>query len=244
MHAGADYGQDTALADANGTVGIYHVINRGLNNSRILSTPEEKDAFRELLSALKRGHKLNIYHYVIMSNHFHLAVEALNIEDLSRYVGSVCALYSRRWAQSPWWRREGHFGRAGLEASWFKRLAIWTGLAVISREIRWLPRSRVSIALKTMNGPPPPLIYSAGRMRWWTRALILIGASWGADEMARRVFYAKHLSCPDDEAAKLFGGCGTIIGDDEFVLQKFSRNGRLIDKRAGRPKANNNSVKC
>ncbi len=35
--------------------------------------------------------------YAIMSNHFHLAIEALTTRELSAYVGSVCSLYSRYW---------------------------------------------------------------------------------------------------------------------------------------------------
>lgn len=32
-----------------------------------------------------------------MSNHFHLAVESLKINELSSYVGKICELYSRHF---------------------------------------------------------------------------------------------------------------------------------------------------
>ena len=165
-----------------------------------------------------------------MSNHFHLAVEALNIEDLSRYVGSVCALYSRRWHKA----RGG--GRRPLWQGRFRSVVVQK-VGYMDRLGRYIERNPLAAKAAGVNCPEgyewsSSAAYILGR----EDALVDVGAhphwaSWGADEVARRAFYAKHLSCPDDEAAKLFGGRGAVIGDDEFILQKFSRNGRPIDRR-------------
>lgn len=79
------------------SAGVYHVFNRGLNNSWILGTPEERDCFYELLCRKAEKHKLNLYHYCIMSNHFHLAVEVLDIAVLSSFVSGICSQYSKTW---------------------------------------------------------------------------------------------------------------------------------------------------
>ena len=54
---------------------------------------------------------LNIYHWVIMSNHFHLAVEAINPRDLSQLIGKVCSRYSIYY----------HQGRGGSGRLWQER---------------------------------------------------------------------------------------------------------------------------
>lgn len=77
--------------------GVFHVFNRGLNNSWILSRQKDRNVFLALLDDHRADFKLNIYHYVIMSNHFHLAIEALDMKELSAYIGTVCSLYSRYW---------------------------------------------------------------------------------------------------------------------------------------------------
>jgi REP element-mobilizing transposase RayT len=71
--------------------GVYHVFNRGLNDAL------DRNFFVDLLRRLRNGFRLNVYHYVVMSNHFHLAVEVLDSRELSSYVGGVCSMYSRHW---------------------------------------------------------------------------------------------------------------------------------------------------
>ena len=77
--------------------GVYHVFNRGINSAWILSTAGERDFFCKLLYEQKKHFKIEIYHYVVMSNHFHLAIETMDTKTLSAYIGRVSALYSRYW---------------------------------------------------------------------------------------------------------------------------------------------------
>ena len=77
--------------------GVYHIINRGINNTWILETEDDRNTFLELLVKQKTGKKISIYHWAIMSNHFHLAAESLNVKELSNYLSKVSSLYSRYW---------------------------------------------------------------------------------------------------------------------------------------------------
>ncbi len=43
--------------------GIYHVLNRGLNNSCILSKGKDREYFIELLDVQRRDFTLSVYHY-------------------------------------------------------------------------------------------------------------------------------------------------------------------------------------
>ena len=74
--------------------GVYHIYNRCANNLWILDSPECKDKFLELLERLSGKYELNIYHYCVMSNHFHIAAEG-NIKNISSFVSGLSCQYSK-----------------------------------------------------------------------------------------------------------------------------------------------------
>ena len=118
--------------------GVFHVVNRGINRSWIMEQAEDRKFFLELLVKEEKKYSMNIYHWCVMSNHFHLAIEALKVSDLSLYIGKVCELYSRYFhrkhgGSGTIWQgrykscvvqKEGYPCRAGaspcLEATWRK----------------------------------------------------------------------------------------------------------------------------
>ncbi|MCX6936542.1 MAG: transposase [Verrucomicrobia bacterium] len=55
--------------------GLYHVINRGNYRAHIFETDGAKFAFENALRETLEGYGWRIHAYVIMSNHYHLAVE-------------------------------------------------------------------------------------------------------------------------------------------------------------------------
>ena len=73
------------LARRNLGNGVYHVYNRCANNMWILDTDEDKNKFLNLLVKYKEKYHFSIYHYCIMSNHFHLAIEG-DIKDISSFI--------------------------------------------------------------------------------------------------------------------------------------------------------------
>ena len=82
------------------TDGVYHVYNRSIGRAPILNQPEERDRFVELLKEKLSKYRLNVYHYCVMRNHFHLAVEALDIHELSSFVSGLSSSYSRFFRSS------------------------------------------------------------------------------------------------------------------------------------------------
>ncbi len=50
--------------------GIYHVYNRAIEQKWIFETAEDRNKFLNLLVRFSEPYLLNIYHWVIMSNHF------------------------------------------------------------------------------------------------------------------------------------------------------------------------------
>ena len=53
-----------------GKKGVCHVYNRGINSAWILSSPEDREFFRQLLVDQRKNFKIEIYHYVIMKEIF------------------------------------------------------------------------------------------------------------------------------------------------------------------------------
>lgn len=53
---------------------VYHVIQRGNNKGDVFESPEKKDYFINLLSKSVAVDGVELYAYVIMSNHYHLAL--------------------------------------------------------------------------------------------------------------------------------------------------------------------------
>ena len=74
--------------------GVYHIYNRCANNLWILDSPECKDKFLELLERLSGKYELNIYHYCVMRNHFHIAAEG-SIKNISSFVSGLSSQYSK-----------------------------------------------------------------------------------------------------------------------------------------------------
>ena len=107
--------------------GVFHVINRGLDRRWIFNFDEDKQWFIEELVNQRKRLPINIYHWVIMSNHFHLAIETLKVKDLSAYIGKVCERYTKyihkkHGGISPLWQgryksksaqKEGYLSRLG-----------------------------------------------------------------------------------------------------------------------------------
>ena len=74
--------------------GVYHVYNRANDRKWIFESDQDKRKFLELLTRVSKSFAVNTYHWVIMSNHFHLAVEVIDQADLSNWMSKTCSRYS------------------------------------------------------------------------------------------------------------------------------------------------------
>ena len=215
--------------------GVYHVINRGINSSWILEVEKDRDAFLKILAETKKAYKINIYHYVIMSSHFHLALEALSPQEMSAYIGNACALYSKHW----------HKGRGG-------RGTIWQGRykSIVVQKEQYLNRLGKYIELNPARAgiiTPPE---SPSEYKWSSAAAYTKGAedplvmpeahpyreNWGKTKPKQQKNYAAYLLDNEQEALEIFRSKCQIIGDEDFKRKAFSVQGRLSVRKTGRPK--------
>ena len=75
--------------------GIYHVFNRGNDRRELFPEKDDYYFFLKQLSEAKAKTKTDIYHYCLMTNHFHLLVRVNAGKDLPRFMHLVQLGYAR-----------------------------------------------------------------------------------------------------------------------------------------------------
>ena len=216
--------------------GFYHVLNRGINSAWILSSPEERDYFCKLLFEQRKNFKIEIYHYVVMSNHFHLALETLDTKTLSAYIGKVSSLYSR------YWHRTQKAGRGTIWQGRFQSIIVQKEL-YLNRLGRYIERNPVVAGIEEIEKPED---YK------WSSAAAYVSAkvdnliepsrhpyrlNWGNSEEECRKNYGKYIGASQDDAEKdIFMQEGGCIGDDEFKAGIKQVTGRASSRKRGRPR--------
>ncbi len=74
-------------------VGLYHVITRGNNKSRLFHHPNDFKEFLHILDLYRMRYKIDIHHYCLMTNHIHLLVWAEDVMLVSGYMHSIQRSY-------------------------------------------------------------------------------------------------------------------------------------------------------
>lgn len=73
---------------------VYHVYNRGIDRHYLFSEDADKEYFTEVLSRYSEKFGLEIYHWVIMSNHYHLLLKVEDPKQLSKVFSGVGVAYA------------------------------------------------------------------------------------------------------------------------------------------------------
>ena len=76
--------------------GIYHVYNRFASGEPVFADPEEAKGFVELLRHVKRRDGWTVFAWVLMSNHYHLAIRSKAV-PISRGFHSLQGRFSQRF---------------------------------------------------------------------------------------------------------------------------------------------------
>ncbi len=83
--------------------GLYHVIIRGNNKSRLFHTKDDFNACLGILTTYLQKYPLKIYHYCLMTNHIHFLVWAGEIKLLSSYMHGVQRSYHHYYRKKYTW---------------------------------------------------------------------------------------------------------------------------------------------
>jgi putative transposase len=215
--------------------GVYHVLNRAYDRQFIFDNDSDKAYLLSLLHDQGKKYQLNIYHWVIMSNHFHLAIEILKVEELSRYVGKVCELYSRYW-------RRKYGGCGTLWQGRFKSMTVQKE-GYLNRLGRYIERNPVAANLCDVPWDYPwssAKAYVSGSNDNLVHIEHLLNYMHMGSESDERVERYKSYLLSEREIwqsdAELFGSSAPAVGDDMFIAQAVSKSGRLTSRRVGRPR--------
>ena len=215
--------------------GVFHVLNRSYDHKFVFANDADKEELLSLLSKHKQQYQLNIYNWVIMSNHFHLAIEAIKIEELSKFIGKVCERYCRYW-------RKTYGGAGTLWQSRFKSMVVQKE-GYLAKLGRYIERNPVAAGLCDYSWDYP-----------WSSARAYV---YGEDDNLVKINETSVFTAMDsirekrclkykrfllsekelwEDEAELFESSTPVVGDDLFVSQAVLKYGRLTSRRAGRPR--------
>ncbi|MFI3244512.1 MAG: transposase [Akkermansia sp.] len=217
--------------------GIYHVYNKSTNHMWILEEDEMKDRFLNLLKHFALKYPVNIYHYCIMSNHFHLAIEG-DIKNISKFVGALCSQYSRYYrdvtdtGRGPIWQSRYHSVFVQKEG-YLSRLGRYIELNPVRAKI--INRSQLSdykwcSAKNYLKGIKDVLVKPIAHPFYRT------ADRYSENHMKR---YADYLCVPYEdyeEDIRLFRSNATQIGDANFLTRLVAGISDRVQLLKGRPK--------
>ena len=83
----------------------YHIINRGNGRSTVFHKTQDYEAFLSLLAEAKKLHRVKLFGFCLMPNHFHLVVEPAHPTALSQFMQWLLTSHVRRYHK--------HYGSSG-----------------------------------------------------------------------------------------------------------------------------------
>jgi len=222
--------------------GVFHVLNRGINGQWIVETDTDKAFFRDLLVRFKRDFRINVYHWAVMSSHFHLAAETVSIGDLSAYVGKVCRRYAlyhhgKYGGSGPLWvrrfrsilvQKEGYLQRLGryIERNGFRA-------GIVSQR----PWDYTFCSAGAYVGGRDDGLVEVARHPIWDDLSV--------KHRKQRRSYAAFLL--DEEGSledeTVFRSAGRVIGDEVFMANTRRAKGRTTSRGRGRPRSTKAIIK-
>jgi putative transposase len=80
------------------TAGLFfHVVNRAAKRSTLFETAEDYTAFEGVLASAVDRHRISLFAYCVMPNHWHLLLSANVDGALSRFMHWLTTTHARRW---------------------------------------------------------------------------------------------------------------------------------------------------
>ena len=75
--------------------GIYHVYSRGNNRKNLFLKEEDFECFLSVLKGLKCDYGFDLFHYCLMTNHFHFLIRVCKGKDLPMLMHALKLTYTR-----------------------------------------------------------------------------------------------------------------------------------------------------
>jgi len=209
---------------------VYHLLNRGNGRKDVYHSIEDYQYFITLLKKYSDRYKGKIYHWVLMSNHYHFLIEIQEPEMLSRMMAGLSRAYAHyyhrryNWSGYLW---QGRFRSQAIEKEQY--------LLACGRYIERNPVKAKIVDEAEMY------IYSSARYYIngiedgiTTEDPYFEFLSGSLDKVERRQRYREFLRESNEEEEKLFRGAEFSQGGEYFLSRLIREKGRVIPRRRGR----------
>ena len=94
--------------------GVYHWIVRGMNKRKLFHGDGDYERFLELLREYKDQYGVLVFHYCMMTNHVHLLLKTLALENLSQFSHYVQRRYAYYYCEA--YKRTGSVFQRGFRS--------------------------------------------------------------------------------------------------------------------------------
>jgi putative transposase len=206
----------------------YHVMNRGHNRESVLADVEDKRYFLDLLGRYRRRFGLQLFHFCLMTNHFHLLVRVESAKALSAFMAGLQRAYVHHYNHrhgfvGHLW--QGRFKSPAVDveayflscARYIERNPVEAGIMVTPWEYQW--SSSRSYAL----GVPDALLdYNV-----WYQGL-------AADAQLCQQRWREFL-LGDDPREEKVRGADWVLGEEGYKRRLTVPEARATRRRRGRP---------
>ena len=206
----------------------YHVLNRGHNRDTVFRADDDRRCFLDLLRRYRERFDARLYHYCLMTNHFHLLLQFPDPRALSPFVAGLLRAYvhyaHRRYGfVGHLW--QGRFKSPAVDCDtyllscgrYIERNPVEAGLVEAPWDYRW------SSAAAYASGQADGLLAANP----WYEAL---AASAAVRQQRWREFLAG--ADPREDAIRCAEGA---VGPEGFNGRLKDRRGRRVSRRRGRP---------
>jgi putative transposase len=207
----------------------FHVINRGHNRETVFHDDDDRRVFLDLIDRYRARFGFALYHYCLMSNHFHLLLRVADARELSPLMAGLLRSYVHHCH-----RRRGFVGHQWQGR--FKSPAVQDGAYLLSCG-RYIERNPLAAS---MVQEPWDYAWSSCKHYALGVADPLVTESpsyteFGADPQRRRMLWQDFLVHDDERAAAVREG-DWAIGDEAFRKRMRQVSGRPAARRRGRPR--------
>ena len=208
---------------------IYHIYNRSNTRISIFKSKEDFCCFMDLLNRYSSRFDLKIYHWVIMSNHYHLLLELEEPERISKIMAGLSKAYSC-------YHHKVYFVSGFLWQGRFKLQPVQKEryLAACGRYIERNPVRAKMVDEAYAYSYSSARFYCLGEADGITTEDPTF-QRFGPDLTSRRDSYIEFLRNFDNEEEKSFNNLEQPAGNKEFIRRLLKENGRFVPRGRGRP---------
>jgi putative transposase len=207
----------------------YHIMSRGHNREAIFADPEDCRHFLHLLDRYRKRFAFRLFHYCLMSNHFHLLLQLDNPRQLSSLMAGLLLAYVRHFN-----RRHGfvgHLWQGRFKSPLVQRDSYWLSCG------RYIERNPVEaglVALPWDSALSSCRFYALGE----TDPLLTPDPCYLelSPEAERRQALWREFLLGEDVREEAVRRGGWVLGDEAFRLSMARVLGRPLPRRRGRPR--------